>query len=173
MTKLTWTLVLGLTCSLALAAAVDAKKPPLKRACQLATTAQVTSAMGRTMRKTADAPTGCGWQAGPNAQAGLEIYGWKKLSDAKQYFAGKVKGYELCIDQPDHFLPHSGLGDDAWLDACGSNIAFRFGRITGEVTTYTQNVQEGTTADTHRTAGLTRKIVKHLRKLRCASFCRL
>jgi len=28
-------------------------------------------------------------------------------------------------------------------------------------------------ADTRRTAKLTRRIVAHLRKLRCASFCRL
>jgi hypothetical protein len=172
-TKLTWTLVLGLTCSLAIAASADAKKPPLKRACQLVTTAQVSSVMGRGMHKTADAPTGCAWQAGPNAQASLELYGWKKLSDAKQYFAGKVKGYEFCVDQPDHFLPHSGLGDDAWLDACASNVAFRLGRITGEVTTFTQDVEQGSTGDTRRTSKLTRKIVAHLRKLRCAAFCRL
>jgi hypothetical protein len=28
-------------------------------------------------------------------------------------------------------------------------------------------------ADTHRTAGLTRKAVAHLHKLRCTAFCRL
>lgn len=173
-TKLTWALVLGLTGSLLLASATGAKKPPLKRACQLATNAEVKAAMGRPMTRTSNEPTGCGWQAGPKAQASLELYGWKKLSDAKEYFAGKVKGYEFCVDEPDHFLPHSGFGDDAWRDACGSNISFRLGHITGEVTTYTRDgVTEGSPADTRRTAKLTRKIVAHLGKLRCASFCRL
>lgn len=170
-----WLLVLSALFSLVLANSIDAKtpKPPMKRACQLATTAQVSSIMGRTMRKAADDPTGCGWRAGPNAEAALEIYGWRKLSDAKQVLKDKVRGYELCVDPPDHFLPHSGLGDDAWVDGCASNIAFRLGHVTGEVTTFTQDVQQGSSADTRRTAKLTRKIVAHLRKLRCASFCRL
>jgi hypothetical protein len=167
--------IIGTLCSLVLCTATDASKPkpPMKRACQLATTAQVSSIMGRTMHKAADDPTGCAWRAGPNAEAALEIYGWKKLSDAKQVLKDNVRGYELCVDPPDHFLPHSGLGDDAWVDGCASNITFRLGRITAEVTTFTQDVQQGSSADTRRTAKLTRKIVAHLRKLRCGSFCRL
>jgi hypothetical protein len=103
-------LLLGTACSLVLAAATDAKKPPLKRACQLATNAEVNATMGRKLNRTSNEPTGCGWQGGPKAQAGLTIYGFKTVAIAKQYLAGKVKGYEFCIDAPDHFLPHSGLG---------------------------------------------------------------
>jgi hypothetical protein len=158
----------------ALPVGAEGKKPPLKNACQLATTAQVNAVMGRRLRKTASAPTGCGWQGGPKAQASLEIYGFKTVAVAKQYLASKVQGYEFCVDAPDHFLPGSGLGDDAWRDACASNIAFRVGRVVGETTTYTDDVQQGSTADTRRTASLTRKAVTHLRKLSCPpSFCRL
>jgi hypothetical protein len=166
-------LLLGTACSLVLAVATDAKKPPLKRACQLATNAEVNAIMGRTLRRTSNEPTGCAWQGGPKAQAALTIYGFKTVAIAKQYLAGKVKGYEFCIDAPDHFLPHSGLGDDAWRDACGSNISFRAGRVVGEFTTFTRDVEEGSAADTRRTAGLTRKAVTHLNKLRCTAFCRL
>jgi hypothetical protein len=158
---------------MALGGTAHATKPPFKRACQLASTHQVSVIMGRKMVQSANEPTGCGWQSGPKAQAGLEIYGFKTLSATKQYFEGKVQGYELCVDPPDHFLPHSGLGDDAWLDSCASNIAFRVGRFTGEVTTFSEDVQQGSSADTHRTAALTRTIVKRLRKFRCPpSFCR-
>lgn len=107
-------LLLGTACSLVLAVATDAKKPPLKRACQLATNTEVNAIMGRTLQRTSNEPTGCAWQGGPKAQAALTIYGFKTVAIAKQYLAGKVKGYEFCMDAPDHFLPHSGVGDDAW-----------------------------------------------------------
>src|SRR4051812_11591114 len=117
----------------ALPVSADGKKPPLKNACQLATTAQVNAVMGRRLRKTASAPTGCGWQGGPKAQAGLEIYGFKTVAVAKQYLASKVHGYTFCVTQPEQFLPGSGVGDEAWLDTCASNIAFRVGKVVGEV----------------------------------------
>ena len=55
-------LLLGTACSLVLAAATDAKKPPLKRACQLATNAEVNAVMGRKLSRASNEPTGCGWQ---------------------------------------------------------------------------------------------------------------
>jgi hypothetical protein len=160
---------------LALNGIADAKrKPPLRGACQLVTTAEVTKIMGRKMVKSpGSAPTGCGWRSGPKAEAALQLYGFKTLTATKQYFDGVVQGYELCIDPPDHFLPGSGLGDDAWRDACASNIVFRVGRLVGEVTTFTDDVVQGSSADTRRTAAIARKAVKRLRKLRCPpSFCR-
>jgi hypothetical protein len=159
--------------ALAVATPAQAKtKPPLKRACQLITTHEVSTIMGRKMVRSANDPTGCGWQSGPKAQAGLELYGFKTVTAAKQYLDSKVQDYELCVNPPDHFLPGSGLGDDAWLDACASNIAFRLGRLTGEVTSYSADVQQGSSKDTHRTAAITRTVVRRLRKLRCPpSFC--
>jgi hypothetical protein len=160
---------------LALAVAVPAQagaKPPLRRACQLINAREVSAIMGRKMVKSADDPTGCGWQSGPRAQAGLELYGFKTLKATKQYFDSKVQEYELCVDPPDHFLPGSGLGNDAWVDACTSNIAFRLGRVTGEVTAFSEDVRQGSSKDTHRTAAITRRVVKRLRRLRCPpSFC--
>ena len=38
-----------------------ASKPPLKRACQLITTHEVSQIMGRKMVRSANDPTGCGW----------------------------------------------------------------------------------------------------------------
>src|SRR5437764_15428619 len=94
--------VLVLVGLLAASGSADAKKkPPLKGACQLVTTAQVDAIMGRKMVRTANAPTGCGWQAGPKAQASIELYGFATVKATKQYFDGKVRGYELCVDQPD------------------------------------------------------------------------
>src|SRR5919201_885881 len=143
--------------ALAVATPAQAKtKPPLKRACQLITTHEVSTIMGRKMVRSANDPTGCGWQSGPKAQAGLELYGFKTVTAAKHYLDSKVQDYELCVNPPDHFLPGSGLGDDAWLDACASNIAFRLGRLTGEVTSYSADVQQGSSKDTHRTAAITR-----------------
>jgi hypothetical protein len=172
----TWRVVLLLVVGLlAFDGPADAKrKPPLKGACQLVTTSEVTSIMGRKMVKSpGSAPTGCGWRSGPKAEAALQLYGFKTLKATKQYFDGVVQGYELCIDPPDHFLPGSGLGDDAWRDACASNIVFRVGRLVGEVTTFTDNVEQGSPADTHRTAAIVRKAARRLRKLRCPpSFCR-
>ncbi len=55
-----------------------------------------------------------------------------------------------------------------------ANVASRAGRITGVVNTYTIDVEEGSAADTRRTAALAREVVAKLHKLRCPpSFCRL
>ena len=130
--------------------------------------------MGRTLHKAVSDPTGCGWRAGIQADVGLQIYGFKTAADAKEYLhGGPVRSYELCIDPPNQFLPGSGLGNEAWLDSCNSNVAFRLGRMTGEVTTYTADVREGSSTDSHRASAVARRAVKRLRKLRCPpSFCR-
>ena len=148
-------------------------KPPLKRACQLVTTAQVSAIMGITMHRSANDPNGCGWRASRTSYAGLELYGFKRLSDAKDYLASEVQDFELCGERPpDQFLPRSGLGDDAWIDACNSNVAFRVGHVTGRVTSTRDGSREGSRADAHRTAAITRKAVAKLRRLRCPpSFC--
>jgi hypothetical protein len=104
---------------------------------------------------------------------GFQLYGYATVAAAKEYMAGVVRGYQLCIDPPNQFLPGSGLGNEAWVDGCGSNVAFRLGRLVGEVTTYSDDVVQGSGADTRRTASIARKAVKRLRKLRCPpSFCR-
>ncbi|HEX6458543.1 MAG TPA: hypothetical protein VF032_06470 [Thermoleophilaceae bacterium] len=162
-----------LTVVLALAGTAHAGKPPLKRACQLVTTHQVSAIMGRTMKRSANDPTGCGWRSGPIDQAGLELYGFKTVKAAKEYLqGGPVADFELCVDPPNQFLPGSGLGDEAWLDSCNSNVAFRLGRVTGEVTESTSDVKEGSHTDAHRATAIARKAVARLRKLRCPpSFC--
>jgi hypothetical protein len=148
-------------------------KPPLKRACQLITTNEVSTIMGRKMLRSANDPTGCGWQSGPKAQAGLQVYGFKTVKAAKEYLqTGPVRSYELCVDPPNQFLPGSGLGDEAWLDSCNSNVAFRLGRITGEVTEYTADVEEGSHTDSRRATAIARKVVARLHHFRCPpSFC--
>lgn len=167
------TLLLGALCSLALATASDAKKPPFTRACQLATNTEVSVAMGRTVHRVTSQRTACGWRGGRHATAFLNVYAYKKLADAKDYLASTVRGYELCYLPPDHFLPGSGLGDDAWVENCGSNIAFRVGHVVGEVNTFSDDVDQGSPADTHRTAAIVRRMVAHLHRLRLCvpAFC--
>jgi hypothetical protein len=161
---------------LLLAAATPAgakTKPPLKRACQLITTNEVSTIMGRKMVRSANDPTGCGWQSGPKAQAGLELYGFKTVKAAEEYLlGGPVADFELCEQPPNQFLPGSGLGNEAWLDSCNSNLAFRLGRVDGELTAYSADVQEGSHKDSARVTAMAHKAVKRLRKLRCPpSFC--
>jgi hypothetical protein len=148
-------------------------KPPLKRACQLLSTAQVSAVMGRKMARSANDPTGCGWRSGTQAEVGLQLYGFKTVKAAEEYLqGGPVADFELCQQPPNQFLPGSGLGDEAWLDSCNSNLAFRLGRVTGEVTAYSADVTEGSRKDSARVTALSRKAVKRLRKLRCPpAFC--
>jgi hypothetical protein len=159
---------------LAMATPAGAKsKPPLKRACQLLSTAQVSAVMGRTMVRNANDPTGCGWRGGAQAEAGLQLYGFKTVKAADEYLqGGPVADFELCEQPPNQFLPGSGLGNEAWLDSCNSNLAFRLGRVDGELTAYSADVQEGSHKDSARVTAMARKAVKRLRKLRCPpSFC--
>ena len=155
--------------------AADAKKKPLyKSGCQLVTTPEVSAIMGRRMHRLVSDPGGCGWRGGPQVQAGIEVNGFKTAAAAKEYLhGGPVRSYELCIDPPNQYLPGSGLGNEAWLDSCNANVALRLGRITIEVVTSTEDVKEGSRADSRRTAAIARKAVKRMRKLRCPpSFCR-
>ena len=155
--------------------AADAKKKPLYRtACQLVTTPEVSSIMGRKMNRLVSDPGGCGWRGGPQDQAGIEVNGFKTSAAAKEYLhGGPVSSYELCIDPPNRYLPGSRLGNEAWLDSCNSNVALRLGRIVIEVVTSTEDVREGSNADARRTAAIARKAVKRMSKLRCPpSFCR-
>jgi hypothetical protein len=151
-----------------------AKKPPYKDACRLVTGAEINSIMGRKLKRDVKGPEGCRWASGVQAEVGLQITGFKKLSDAKEYLNdGPVRSYELCIDPPNKFLPHSGLGNEAWLDSCNANVAFRVGHIVGEVTAFSADVTEGSHTDAHRATAIARKAVRRLQKLRCPpSFCR-
>lgn len=167
----------GVLLVLALALATSAQagaKPPLRHACQLVTPREVSAIMGSKMTATVDTPTGCRWGGVPRPEAGLELEGFGTKTAAKQYLASVVSDYELCINPPDQFLPGSGLGNEAWVDGCNSNVVFRVARVVGQFTAFTPNgVKEGSSADTHRTAALARKAVRRLRKLRCPpSFCR-
>jgi len=160
---------------LAVATPAEAKtKPPLRHACQLVTPHEVSVIMGTRMTATVDEPTGCRRGGVPRPEVGLELYGFATVAAAKQYLAGVVSGYEFCVNPPDQFLPGSGLGNEAWVDGCNSNLVFRVARVVGQFTAFTPHgVTEGSSADTHRTAALARKAVRRLRKLRCPpSFCR-
>src|SRR5215471_6129267 len=160
-----WRLLLPATVSfIALSPAAHAKNPPLTNACQLATTAEVRAVMhARVHPPTSTDPNLCAWSQGQVAGAGIEVYGYKTVRAAKEHLDADVRGFDLCgDDSPSHFLPGSRLGDDAWLDGCDSNIAFRWGRFAGMVHTYSQSVDEASPADTRRTANLTRKVVAHL-----------
>jgi hypothetical protein len=156
-------------------AVADAKrKPPYRTGCQLVTTPEVSSIMGRRMNRVSNDPGGCGWRGGPKDQAGYSVTGFKTVAAAKEYLqGGPVSSYELCIDPPDKYLPGSGLGNEAWLDSCNANVALRLRTVVIEVVTTTEDVKEGSPADGRRTAAIARKAVKRMRKLRCPpSFCR-
>ena len=169
------TLIVAVSLLVLAVTGADAKKKPTYRSgCQLVTTPEVSTIMGRRMHRVSDDPGGCGWRGSPQDQAGVEVTGFKTVSAAKEYLqGGPVSSYELCIDPPNKYLPGSGLGNEAWLDSCNSNVALRLGRIVVEVVTSTEDVKEGSTADSRRTAAIARKAVKRMRKLRCPpSFCR-
>jgi hypothetical protein len=169
--------------TLANAAPATAAKPALKNACKLVTNDEIKELMGRKpVSKSGATAAGCVWTTrrmvpgdfpvGRNAEAaGVTLSGYKRLADAKT----NVEAFARAggCGEPDKFLPsrNRDLGDEAYLVGCNSNITFRVGHIVGEVNTYTNDVKEESSADTRRTAALTRIFVKRLRRYRCGSFC--
>lgn len=150
-------------------------RPPLKDACKLVTGSEIKTLMGRRPVERRGGPEGCVWttrpatykgDAGRRAEdIGLELLGYQNLRQAKEYVDLRTRPVGCDWDR---LLPGRGRpGDDAWLQDCNAGVLFRLGRIVGEVTTFTNDVREGSRADVSRTVSLTRKAVAGLRRYRC------
>jgi hypothetical protein len=172
------TVLLTAMCLLVATGTAQARsRPPLRNACQLATTRQVVAIMAQSVHAE---PSGdkyfCGWvrrksQRLQAANAGYRLTGYKRVADAKAYF--KFKEGDLCEQEPEPFLPGSRLGNEATL-VCGNNVIFRLGHVVGEVSTSSDDVEETSNQDVRRTAKLARRVVARLRRFSCPrSFCRI
>ena len=160
---------------LALAASpAAARKPLLKNACKLVRNAEIERLMGHAPVRRRGYPQGCVWTTrippgtrddseGPE-EASISLTGFASVRQAKEYVR-LMTDRDYCEFDP--LLPDRRLGDEAYLDSCGSNVMFRLGRVVGDVATFTNGVVEGTRADTRRTVGLTRKAAPRLRRYRC------
>jgi hypothetical protein len=164
------------------AAPASAARPVLKNACKLVTNAEIKDLMGRKPVSKAGRTAGCVWttrrmvfgeDTGRNAEAAnVELTGFKKLSDVREFYDGLTKPNGANCGEADPLLPtrRRVFGDHAHLTGC-SHIVFRLGHFVGDVHTFTNNVKEASRADTRRTADLTKIFVKRLRRYRCGSLC--
>jgi hypothetical protein len=156
------------------APAADARKPLLRNVCKLVTDAEIKELMGHrpiSRRKalgacvwTTRARTGSGESGTPAEEASITLLGWKNAREAEKYVSLRA---ESGVCEWDKLLPQRRLGDEAYVETCASNVLFRLGRIVGDVTTFTNNVEQGSSADTRRTAGFVKRAVPRMRRHRC------
>jgi hypothetical protein len=159
------------------ASGASARLPPLKNACKLVTDAEIKELMGRKPVAKRGYPEGCVWttrrmvpgdveQGGRNADAAsVTTTNFDSVRDAQELYDSIANPDGPCQHLP--HLPPRQIGDESAIGC--SNIVFRLGKWVVEVTTYTNDVKEDSTADVRRTTKLAKKAAKRIRRYRCGT----